>query len=67
MPRPTPLDLVFQPAAESSFPRIAAGLAARGQDPADRDAFLMNPDVVTLLRDLRPDEGIGEAMDQMVA
>lgn len=67
MPRPTPLDLVFQRAAESSFPRIAAGLAARGQDPADRDAFLMNPDVVTLLRDLRPDEGIGEAMDQMVA
>ena len=45
MPRPTPLDLVFQRAAESSFPRIAAGLAARGQDPADRDAFLMNPDV----------------------
>ena len=27
----------------------------------------MDREVVTLLRDLRPDEGLGEAMDQMVA
>jgi hypothetical protein len=67
MARATPLDLVFQRATESSFPRIAASLAASGHDPADRDAFLMDREVVTLLRDLRPDEGIGEAMDQMVA
>jgi hypothetical protein len=67
MPRTTPFDLVFQRAAESSFPRITASLAAGGQDPADRDAFLMDREVITLLRDLRPDEGLGEAMDQMVA
>ena len=67
MPRATPLDLVFQPAAATSFPRIAASLAAAGQDPTDRDAFLMDREVITLLRDLRPDEGLGEAMDQMVA
>jgi hypothetical protein len=67
MSRPTPFDLVFHRAAESSFPRIAASLAAAGQDPADRDAFLMDREVVTLLRDLRPEEGLGEAMDQMVA
>ena len=67
MSRPTPFDLVFQRAAESSFPRIAASLAAAGQDPADRDAFLMDREVITLLRELRPDEGLGEAMDQMVA
>ena len=67
MSRATPFELVFQRAAESSFPRIAAGLAAAGHDPADRDAFLMDRDVVALLRDLRPDEGLGEAMDQMVA
>jgi hypothetical protein len=67
MPRVTPFDLVFQPAASSSFPRIAASMSATGQDPADRDAFLMDREVITLLRDLRPDEGIGEAMDQMVA
>jgi hypothetical protein len=67
MPRATPFDLVFNRAAESSFPRIASSLAAGGHDPADRDAFLMDREVVTLLRDLRPDEGLGEAMDQMVA
>jgi hypothetical protein len=67
MPRATPFDLVFNRAAESSFPRIASSLAAGGHDPADRDAFLMDREVVTLLRDLRPEEGLGEAMDQMVA
>ena len=67
MARVTPFDLVFNRAAESSFPRIASSLAAGGHDPADRDAFLMDREVVTLLRDLRPEEGLGEAMDQMVA
>lgn len=67
MARATPLDLVFSRAAESTFPRIAASLAAGGHDPVDRDAFLMDREVVTLLRDLRPEEGLGEAMDQMVA
>lgn len=67
MARPTPFELVFQRVAESSFPRIAASLATGGHDPADRDAFLMDREVITLLRDLRPDEGLGEAMDQMVA
>jgi hypothetical protein len=67
MARPTPLDLVFHRAAESTFPRIASSLAAGGHNPADRDAFLMDREVVTLLRDLRPEEGLGAAMDQMVA
>jgi hypothetical protein len=67
MARTTPFELVFHRVAESSFPRIAASLAAGGHDPADRDAFLMDRAVITLLRDLRPDEGVGEAMDQMVA
>jgi hypothetical protein len=58
---------VFQPAVATSFPRIAASMASAGRDPADRDAFLMDREVITLLRDLRPDEGLGEAMDQMVA
>jgi hypothetical protein len=67
MPRPIPFELVFHRAAESTFPRIAASLAAAGHDAADRDAFLMDREVITLLRDLRPEEGLGEAMDQMVA
>jgi len=67
MSRATPLDLVFSRATESTFPRIASSLAAGGHDPADRDAFLMDREVVVLLHDLRPEEGLGEAMDQMVA
>jgi hypothetical protein len=67
MARPTPFDLVFPRIAESSFPRIAASLAQSGVDPADRDAFLMDREVISLLRELRPEEGLGEAMDQMVA
>ncbi len=67
MSRATPFDLVFARAAESTFPRITASLATSGHDPADRDAFLMDREVVTLLHDLRPEEGVGEAMDQLVA
>jgi hypothetical protein len=67
MPRLTPFEMVFTRASESSFPHIAASLAAGGHDAADRDAFLMDREVITLLRDLRPEEGLGEAMDQMVA
>ncbi len=67
MPRPTPFDLVFSRAAETVFPAIRTALERVGQDPADRDAFLMVPDVVALLHELRPEEGLGEGMDQLVA
>ena len=67
MPRPTPFELAFSRAAEENFPRIRANLGAAGHDPANRDAFLMDREAITLLRDLRPDQGLGEAMDQMVA
>jgi hypothetical protein len=65
--RPTPFDLVFANTAETVFPRIRAALERGGHDPADRDAFLMVPEVVSLLHDLRPEEGLGEGMDQLVA
>jgi hypothetical protein len=67
MPRPTPFDLVFSQIAERSFPEIKASIERVGYEPTDRDAFLMIPEVVTLLRELRPEEGIGEGMDQLVA
>ena len=67
MARPTPYDLFLAPIANESFPRIRASLTAAGVDPADRDAFLMNREVVSLIRELRGDEALGEAMDQMVA
>ena len=65
--RPTPFDFVFESASQTTFPRIQSGLAGAGQDPRDRDAFLMQREVVTLLHDLRPDDGLGEGMDQLAA
>ncbi|HEX3275620.1 MAG TPA: hypothetical protein VHR43_12240 [Gemmatimonadales bacterium] len=67
MPRPTPFDLVFARTAGTVFPAVRAVLARDGHDPGDRDAFLMVPEVVSLLHDLRPEEGLGEGMDQLVA
>ena len=67
MPRPTPFDLVFTQIAETVFPTIRAAVEQGGYDPADRDAFLLIPQVVSVLHDLRPEEGLGEGMDQLVA
>jgi hypothetical protein len=67
MPRPTPFALVFEPVAQTTFPPIRSALDRARQDPHDRDSFLMLREVVTLLRDLRPEEGLGEGMDQLAA
>lgn len=67
MSRPTPFELVFQPLAPTTFPPIRSALDQARQDPRDRDGFLMLREVVTLLRDLRPDDGLGEGMDQLAA
>ncbi len=66
-PRPTPYDLAFAELAEERFPGIRDALAAEGTDPAERDAFLLNRDVVTLVRELRPEEGVGEEIGQLAA
>jgi hypothetical protein len=67
MPRPTPLELIFSRIATTEFPAIRKAVEQGGIDPTDRDAFLLIPDVVALMRDLRPEEGIGEGMDFLVA
>ncbi len=67
MTRPYPFDLAFDPLAEERFPAIRDALVRDGGDPRDRDAFLVTPEVVQLVRDLRPVEGVGEAIDQLVA
>jgi hypothetical protein len=67
MSRPTPLELVFERFTGTAFPTIKQALEQRELDPADRDAFLLIPEAVTLLRELRPEEGIGEGMDYLVA
>src|SRR4051812_44000477 len=65
--RPTPFDLVFETAAQTTFPAIRTALGESGHDPRDRDGFLMLREVVALLRELRPDEGLGEGIDQLAA
>jgi hypothetical protein len=65
--RPTPLDLVFADTAATAFPDISAALRNSRTDPRDRDGFLMLREVITLMRDLRPDEGLGEGIDQLAA
>lgn len=67
MLRPTPFDLVFGRSAQEVFPKIRRALEEAGHDPRDRDHFLMLRDVVTLVRELRPDEGLGEGIDQLAA
>ncbi|MEA2723331.1 MAG: hypothetical protein QOH59_1102 [Gemmatimonadales bacterium] len=67
MLRPTPFDLVFGPSARDVFPIIMRALEEAGHDPRDRDRFLMLRDVVTLVRELRPEEGLGEGIDQLAA
>jgi len=67
MPRPTPFDLVFGPSAQEVFPKIRLALDQAGHDPRDRDGFLMLREVVTLVRELRPEEGLGEGIDQLAA
>jgi hypothetical protein len=65
--RPTPFDLVFETAARSTFAEIREALTQARHDPRERDAFLMLREVVSLLRELRPDEGLGEGIDQLAA
>ncbi len=67
MVRSTPYEFALAPLAEERFPLIRSALAAASRDPADRDAFLMEREAVVLLRELRPDEGLGERMDQLAA
>ena len=67
MPGPTPFDLVFGQSAQDVFPKIRLGLGQAGHDPRDRDRFLMLREVVTLVRELRPEKGMGKGIDQLVA
>lgn len=67
MSRVTPFDLVFGRIAAERFPPLREALAAGSCDPRDRDAFLMVREAIQIVRELRPDEGVGEAIDQLVA
>lgn len=65
--RPTPFDVAFGAQADERFPRIRDSLATTGRDAHDLDAFTLDREVVTLLRDLVPEEGVGQAIEQHIA
>ena len=65
--RPTPYDLVFAELGPARFPGLDAAIVAAGHDPRDRQGFVLVREVVELLRELRPDEGVGEGVDELVA
>ncbi len=61
-PRPHPFDLVFGEMAEVRFGAIREALGTT----LDLDQWLMARPVIELLHDLRPDEGLGGAVDDFV-
>lgn len=61
-PRPHPFELVFGALAAERFPAITEAVG----DARDLDAFLMAEPAIALLHDLRPDEGLGDAVDDFV-
>jgi hypothetical protein len=67
MPRPTPFTLLFAPIAAERFPGLRAVLERERVDPRDRDAFLLAPDVVALVHELRPADGMGGEIGQLAA
>jgi len=65
--RSTPFDIAFGPMAEERFPAIRDSLVESGRDPHDLDAFLLDRAAIELLRELVPEEGVGEAVTQHAA
>jgi hypothetical protein len=65
--RASPFNLVFRESADTVFPAIREALTRGGRNPRSRDDFLMVPESVSLVRELRPDEGLGEGIDRLAA
>jgi hypothetical protein len=62
---PTPYALVFEAVAEERFPLIQQSLGE--SQYFDRDALLLQRPMVEVLHDLRPEEGLGSGMEELVA
>ncbi len=60
--RPQPFDLIFGSLAGERFPAIRDALGAE----TGLDAFLLSAPALELLRDLRPEGGVGDAADAFV-
>ena len=61
--RPHPFTLVFGDMAAGKFPAVRDALAGNLR----LEHFLMTPAAIELLHELRPDEGLGDAVDDFVA
>lgn len=62
-----PFTLAYGPYVPARFTDIRSALGAEGIDPFDRDAWSIARPVAELLRELRPDEGLGEAVADLLA
>ena len=65
--RETPFGLVLGSIGAERFPTLREGISAAARDPRDRDAFLMVREVVELLREIEPEEGLGTGIGAMAA
>lgn len=65
--RSTLFDIAFGARAEERFARMRTSLAESGRDPHDLDAFILDREVAGFLRELVPEEGVGEAIEQHLA
>lgn len=65
--RLTPFDLVFGVEGAPALTTTAEAIMTAGTSLADRDALLLDRAFIGLLRDLRPDDGLGDAADEFVA
>jgi hypothetical protein len=61
--RPHPFDLMFSGFRSERLPAIRTEL----RDDSDINAFLLAAHALELMRELRPDEGLGDAVDDFVA
>ncbi len=66
-PRSTPFHHLFGEFLTERFPTLRVSLAEAEVDPRDRDAFLLAQSTVELLHAIRPEEGLGDAIDPFVA
>jgi len=65
--RLTPFEVAFGPFVPERLGEVHRGLAMAEIDPLDRDAWAISQPGASLLHELRPDTGLGEAVSELVA
>lgn len=65
--RGDPFHLAFGPFVPDRFEAMRVALEQDEVDPFDRDAWTLSRPGMELLHDLRPDDGLGEGVEELVA